>query len=209
MTQKNKEQLDIYCEAYFDRLAGKQGTSKSKMNAGAGKIIANRKRRKYKYIGTNLWSPGPDIQSNVNLDKAIIEAFSSIPDPTIQYEIHFIILKETRKDKIIYKSSKKFNMPENGGFVAYECWLNEWIDWDNVVATCHTHPLYNHQATDRENKHFSNGDPTGLIVKAVPVFMRTPKTRQIKALEIREGFVTTRIVYGPSTGTIQKWKKRR
>lgn len=211
MTERSQAILQEYCQAYFDRLSGKKGVSSSAINQGMKKAVKSSntsEARKYKFIGKNLWSPGVDIEADESLDLSVIQAFEAIPDPTLKVEKHFLMMRSGNEDALKYSASEIFEMPENGGSVAYECWLNRWINWLDVAATCHTHPLYRERRVDNENKHFSNGDPTGLIIKGVPVYMRTPKTKQIKVLELKDGFVTTRVVYGSSAGDLKKWKKR-
>jgi len=58
------------------------------------------------------------------------------------------------------------------------------------------------------NKYFSAGDPTILIKKGVPLFLRTPKGKQIKVLEIRDGWITTRKLSKTKIYNATKWKQK-
>ena len=55
----------------------------------------------------------------------------------------------------------------------------------------HTHPLYKDATVNRVNKYFSVGAAYVLFPKGIPTYLRTPKSREIKVLEIREKWVTT------------------
>lgn len=148
---------------------------------------------------------GNDIVATPELDNAVIKGYAQIPNRTIKHEKHFLIF-ETKDG---YHPSKIFSMPENGGSISYACWLNQPINWKTVAAICHTHPYYGHRETDKINRFFSNGDPTGLKLKQVPVYMRTPKADSIKVMELRNNFVTSRVVTGTHQGKVRKWKRHR
>jgi hypothetical protein len=194
------------CINYFEQLGKtqKRGVSEDKIKRKSLSVMAGG----YAFEGKKLRINRQNITADIELDKAVINAFSLIPGKTHKAEKHFIILKQTVNGKTQFTPSQIFKMPENGGVVKYECWLNQWIDWNNVAATCHTHPYYRGEGrVNNINKRFSNGDPTGLYVKGVPVYMRTPNAKEIKVLELVDNYVTVRRVDGVNIGWRQKWER--
>lgn len=197
------------CSDYFARLkAGntiRSGADTAK--ARDKNIAAHKPARIIKILKDTIKSEGPDIVSNYKLDMAVIRAFERIPKPTgkvAKVEHHFLIYEDNGG----YRASNHFETPENGGSVNYSCFLGEWVKWSTVAAAAHTHPLYNDPRLDKLNEYFSQGDPSILIVKGIPLFLRTPKGDQIKVLEIRNGWLTTRTIGVGKNSPPTKWKAK-
>ena len=204
-----EESFKEYCDGYFARLkAGNNIRTGSDTASARDKNVASyRAARKFVVVKDHIKSDGPDVVSNSLLDQAVINAYQKVPLPSgreLKVEYHFLIFKEG----LLYKPSKYFDMPENGGAVNYSCQLGVSVDWTTVVAAAHTHPLYKEGAVNRANKFFSSGDPAILIIKEIPLFLRTPKGKYIKVLEIRNGWVTTRNITPGKESKPDKWKAK-
>lgn len=203
------ESFQKYCEGYFAKLkAGNNIKTGADTAAARDKNVASyRATRSFVVVKDTIKSDGPDVVSNFQLDRAVINAYQSVPLPSGQeskVEHHFLVFEEGG----IFKPSKHFEMPENGGAVNYACQLGMLVDWSKVVAAAHTHPLYKNSSVNRLNEHFSQGDPSILIIKGIPLFLRTPKGKHIKVLEIRNGWVTTRNITPSKESKPEKWKAR-
>lgn len=204
-----EESFKKYCDGYFAKLrAGNRiRTSSDAESARDQNVASYRAARKFVVIKDHIKSDGPDIVSSSSLDQAIINAYEKVPLPSgreLKIEYHFLMFKEGQ----LFKPSKYFEMPENGGAVNYSCQLGASVDWPKVVAAAHTHPLYKDGVVNRANKYFSSGDPAILIIKEIPLFLRTPKGKYIKVLEIRNGWVTTRNITTSRESKPMKWKAR-
>ncbi len=82
--------------------------------------------------------------------------YSRIPKPKgrkYDFEDNFLMFNHAQN----YQASKVFQMPSNGGKLNYSCHLGFLINWDNVVAAVHTHPLLDDRSVDRLNKYLSGG----------------------------------------------------
>lgn len=204
------ETFETYCKEYFTRLAGGNNI-KTNQDAALERdknASRNKKSRPFIVVGKNIKSEGPDVVSNSNLDEAMLRAFQSVPLPKgreLAIEYHFLM----HNNQGIFAPSKFFEMPDNGGVVNYSCHLGHIVDWSSVVAAGHTHPLYKDKPTvNRLNKYFSSGDPSILIVKQIPLYLRTPDGKHVKVMEIRDGWVTTREVAPGKTQKPEIWKAR-
>lgn len=191
-SQADKE----YCERYLSNL--RMANVNIKTNADTAKARDNNvkkftKHRTYALHGNKIKSPGSNVVASPELDNAVIAKFSSIAKPagkTYPFEDNFLMFNRSG----ILMPSTVFKMPENGGRLNYSCHLGYGVDWSTVVAAAHTHPLYKDNNLNRLNKYFSSGDPSLLLARQLPLYLRTPKGKEIKVLEIREGWITTRRV---------------
>lgn len=103
--------------------------------------------------------------------------------------------------------SRPFLVPGNGGGISFDCFLGQRVDWNKVIAVAHTHPYYRgNRGLNFANKYFSGGDPSIVMIKQVPLFLRTPKGKQLKVLEIRNNWLTTREISLTKTHKAKKWK---
>ena len=137
----------------------------------------------------------------------MLRAFKGVPLPegrTLKKEYHFLMLNKDGSPL----PSKYFEMPENGGAINYSCQLDMTIDWSAVIGAAHTHPLYRENRLNRLNKYFSAGDPSIVIIKKIPLFLRTPKGKHIKVMEIRDGWVTTREISSAKESKAKRWKSK-
>lgn len=204
------ETFETACKEYFNRLAGGNNlqTNQDTARARDENISSSKKSRAFIVVGKNIKSEGPDVLSSAALDEAMVRTYQGVPLPTgreLKVEYHFLMYA----NQGIFTPSKFFTMPENGGAVNYSCQLGHLVDWSIVVAAGHTHPLSKDKPTvNRLNKYFSAGDPSTLIIKQIPLFLRTPEGKQIKVMEIRGGWVTTRDVVSGKTSTPEIWKAR-
>lgn len=204
------ETFETYCKEYFNRLAGGNNiqTNQDTARERDKNISSNRKSRAFIVVGKNIKSEGADVISSSGLDEAMVRAFQGVPLPAgreLAVEYHFLM----HVSQGMYTPSKFFEMPDNGGAVNYSCQLGHKIDWSSVVAAGHTHPLYKDKPTvNRLNKYFSAGDPSILIIKQIPLYLRTPDGKQIKVMEIRSGWVTTREVTPGKVSKPEIWKAR-
>lgn len=204
-----EESFQKYCESYFARLKAGNNirTGADTANARDKNVASYRSARKFVVVKDNIRSDGPDIVSNQKMDRAVINAYLRVPLPDsreLKVEYHFLLFSEGG----LYKPSKHFEMPENGGAVNYSCQLGTVVDWSKVVAAAHTHPLYKEGWVNRQNRYFSSGDSSILIIKGIPLYLRTPKGKYIKVLEIRNGWVTTRNITSGKESEPKKWKAR-
>lgn len=204
-----EESFQKYCETYFAKLkAGNDIKTGADAAAARDKNVASyRNARKFVVVKDNIKSEGADIISSPSLDRAVIKAYQNVPLPSgreLKVEYHFLMFE----DGGLLRPSKYFEMPENGGAVNYSCQLGMMVDWSKVVASAHTHPLYKDNSVNRINKYFSGGDPSILIIKGIPLFLRTPKGKYIKVLEIRDGWVTSRNITPGKESKPRKWKAR-
>jgi len=93
-----------------------------------------------------------------------------------------------------------------GGRISFDCFIGQKIDWNTVVAVGHTHPFYEgDRGTNLANKEFSGGDPTVVLAKQVPLFLRTPNSEKVKVLEVRDNWLKTRKVSLVKTHKSFKW----
>lgn len=203
------ESFQQYCEKYFARLKATNNIKTGADTAAARDKNAaqNPNARNYSVVRDTMKSPGKDVVSNFKLDMAVLAAYEKVPLPTGRVsavEHHFLMYEEGG----LYKPSKVFEMPENGGSINYNCQLGITVDWSKVVAAAHTHPLYKDNNVNRINEHFSQGDPSMLIIRGIPLFLRTPKQKDIKVLEIRDGWVTTRTITSGKESLPKKWKAK-
>lgn len=201
------DSFQAMCTDYFARLKSRNSirTGADTAKARDKNIAAHKPARVLKLFRDSIKSEGPDIVSNFELDMTALKAYQNVPTPTSnvsKVEHHFLIYKEHGT----YRVSKHFETPENGGAINYSCFLGERVDWTSVVAAAHTHPLYNDRRLNKLNEHFSQGDPSILIIKGVPLFLRTHNGDQIKVLEIRDGWITTRTIGNGSKAT--RWKAK-
>lgn len=204
-----EESFQKYCDGYFARLrAGNAIKTNSDTAVARDKNITSyRTARKFLIVKNHIKSDGADVVSSPKLDRAVIQAFERVPLPTgreLKVEYHFMMFDQGG----IFQASKIFEMPDNGGAVNYTCQLGRVIDWSAVSAAAHTHPLYKDGSLNRRNKYFSAGDPSFLIIKERPLFLRTPKGKYLKVLEIRNGWVTTRNLTPGKESKPEKWKAR-
>ena len=207
--------FELYCNQYFNRikLEEKAETREELAEARDKNITSSKKaHRPYAVSGSSIRSPGADLVSNTSLDQAVIKAYEQVPLPEkreLNGEYNFLIYLKNG----VYSPSRHFFVPGNGGKINYSCYLGHRVDWSTVAAAAHTHPLYkpntdSNRFNNRLNKHFSAGDPTILIKKGVPLFLRTPKGKQIKVLEIRDGWITTRKLSKAKIYNATKWKQK-
>ena len=197
------------CTNYFARLkAGNQiRTGVDTAKARNSNIAAHEPSRVLTILGDSLKSEGPDVVSNFDLDIAMVKAYQKVPIPSgkeLKLEYHFLMFEENGA----YRASRFFETPENGGAINYSCLIDSPVDWEKVVAAAHTHPLYKDRNVNRLNQYFSQGDPAILIIKNIPLFLRTPKGEEIKVLEIRNGWVTTRTITTGKGSKPVKWRAR-
>lgn len=204
-----EDSFQKYCESYFAklRLGNNIRTGADTAEERDKNVASYRAARKFVVIRDSIKSDGPDIVSSPQLDLAVINTYQGIPLPEgreLKVEYHFLMFKEGA----LYKPSKYFEMPENGGAVNYSCQLGLVVDWSRVVAAAHTHPLYKGGSVNRRNKYFSSGDPSILLIKGIPLYLRTPKGKYIKVMEVRNGWVTTRNITPGKESNPEKWKAR-
>ena len=188
--------FELECAKYFNKIK-QQGlkieTSKDVAKKRDENLRLYRTARFYIPVKNKIQSVGPDITSNQQLDHAVIKAYESIPKPKreLDGEYHFLMFEKNGH----YYPSRYFLMPGNGGLIDYSCQLNEKVEWASVVAAGHTHPLYKASSelaiNNFKNKYFSAGGPTILMARRIPLFLRTPKGKDIKVLEIRGNWLTT------------------
>ncbi len=197
-----------YCQGYFNRIQASNNLVLNSDTAKERDKVAKRSKlsRPYLISGKYIKSPGPDIVADVRVDQIGVSTFGRVPLPVgreLDLEYHFLIMDG---DSGVY-ASKVFQMPGNGGHINYSCQIGSRINWSRVAAAAHTHPLYKNESTvNRLNKYFSAGDPSVLLMRQIPLYLRTPKGKYIKVLEIRNGYVTTRVLDGSGKGKIKKWK---
>lgn len=190
----NDAEFEKACAVYFKKLesAERVETNDDAAKARDKNLAIAKVRRTLTVSGYNLKSIGPDIVSNATLDHAVIQKFQSVPitkAKNFDAEYNFLIFKENG----ILKPSRHFLVQGNGGGVHYKCFLGYQFDWNTVVAAAHTHPIYKDKPSlNRQNKYFSAGDPTILLRKNIPLYLRTHGGKEIKVLEIRDNWLTTR-----------------
>ena len=206
--------LEIKCKEYFERLHlqeivetnsdAKKAREKNLLEHSRNK---KKPRRSYQFASGIMKVWGADIVANTALDHAVIKAFSNIPTPskkqTFDFEYQFLMFNK----KGFYSPSRPFLFPGNGGRISYDCIVGEKVDWSTVAAAAHSHPFYKgNRAVNRVNREFSDGDPSVVLIKQVPLYLRTPKADKIKVLEVRNNWLTTREVSFEKTHKARKWK---
>ncbi len=202
-------QFELFCQGYFARLRASTGKIASNHDTAKARnktLKKSKSARVHTVIGKSIKSVGPDVIASPLLDLAVVKAFQSVPKPSGRVEdneYHFLMLGNSPG----YKMSSYFKVPGNGGSIHYGCQLGYQLDWNDVVAAAHTHPLYKDRTVNRKNKYFSAGDPSVILVHQIPLYLRTPKAKQIKVLEIRGNWITTRRadIVGDQA---KKWKFR-
>ncbi len=200
------EEYKKYCEQYLSSLRNsnahiKTNEDTAKVRDRVVKKYAN--ARSYSLVRNKIKSPGTDVISSPALDHVVVAKFASITPPKktpYPFEDNFLVFD--RAGALV--PSAVFQMPENGGKLNFSCQLGYMVDWSTVVAVAHTHPLYWNKNVNKLNKKFSAGDPSVLLARQIPLYLRTPKGKEIKVLEIRNGWVTTRRVDKPGSKA-KKW----
>ncbi len=205
----NDQQFEAMCDKYFAKVAAGHDikTNADTVKARDMHLKSLSSIRMYKIYKGGIKSPGPDIISNFAIDQIAKARYVTIPLPekkqTMDIEYHFLIFRDGGK----YHASRVFTIPANGGYLNYSCQLGSKIDWTKVVAAGHTHPFYKGKPTvNRLNRYFSGGDPTVLLQKRIPLYLRAPQGKDIKVLEIRGGRMTSRELGGKAK--IINWKAR-
>lgn len=202
-------QDQAYCQQYLATLRNANAHIVSNKDAAKerdGTVKRAKTFRSYESHGATIKSPGPDIVASPQLDQVALKTYSHIPVPagaSYEYEDNFLIFDRGG----VLVSSRVFQMPENGGRLNYSCHLGHAVDWNTVVAAAHTHPLYKEKAVNRANRNFSAGDPTILLLRQIPLYLRTPEGKEIKVMEIRNNWVTTRRISEPGSKA-KKWVMR-
>lgn len=188
------ESYKRYCEEYLSNLRVANAQMKTNEDTAKARDSAVKRfsnSRTYSLHRNKIKSPGENIIASPALDHAVIAKFAGIAPPKktpYPFEDNFLIYNRGG----VLEPSAVFQMPENGGKLNFSCHLGHLVDWSTVVAAAHTHPLYWNKNVNRLNKKFSAGDPSVLLARQIPLYLRTPKGKEIKVLEIRDGWVTTR-----------------
>ncbi len=197
------------CRAYFIKIKNAQASDDypNPKKDWKKKLLQIDTNRTLSFVGNCMKVYGKDVIATQALDQAVINKFSEIPKPKNKvndFEHMFLVYNKSS----FYKPSRHFTVPGNGGGIRFDCYLNSKIDWSKVAALAHTHPFYKNAYTDRVNKYFSHGDPFSLLALEIPLYLRTPKGREIKVLEIRDNWVTTRKVSLTKTYKSKHWSPK-
>lgn len=142
----------------------------------------------------------PPILSSAQLD-AFARSIASQTGTTPNHEIHTLIYD----DDGILKSSEPLKIPSMGGASNYSCMYGAQIDWAQVRAIWHTHPLATGLRARRDNRDFSYlspGDAYTCLKLTKPIFMLSPCGNILSVLEHLSGELRVRVLMGTGAGTV-------